>query len=135
MGKLVYTNCQVNLAGTDISRWVKSVSLNNDIEPVESTGFGQNTKSFLSGLRDSKISLALNHDFDPAAIDSLLWGIFDARVPENLTVKPTTATVGPGNPAFTTTVFLQSYAPLSAQIGDIAETSVEFVQAANILAL
>jgi len=133
--KIVYTDCKVTLAGSNLTDWVKSVTVQSQKDAVDATTHGQNTKAHMAGLGETQISLTLKQDFDAAALDAILWPIFDGRVPENLIVTPFSTLPSADNPAYAATVYLQNYPALTASVGEIAETSIDFVQASNVLGL
>ena len=125
MAKIVLTDCFVSVAGTDISDHVRSLAIEYSADAVEDTTMGAGTHTFLGGLKNWSISVDIANDFAGSAEDSLLFPLVGTA--PALVFRPTSAAVGSSNPQFTCTGLLTSYPPLSASVGDLAESSIEFV--------
>lgn len=105
MAREVLTNVQITLGGTDVSNYFKSVSLEEEVEQIDITCFGDTKRTYAAGF--SKWTGSLNGILDLATIEPLLNSIRTSSVPygATLTVLPKKGTaVGVANPSFTGTV-------------------------------
>ena len=71
MSKLVLTNANVTLGGTDISSYVASVTLTISVNEVETTAFGVAAVQRVGGLQDNSVTLDMHQDY--SAIEGLVY--------------------------------------------------------------
>ena len=72
-----------NSAGTstDISAYCEEVSLSRSIETAETTTFGNDSKTYITGLTDATVSLSGKFDaVNASAVDSVLTGILGSAM-------------------------------------------------------
>jgi hypothetical protein len=69
MAKLVLTNANITIGGTDVSANVASVQIETSVDEVETTAFGDTGKTRVGGLLDTTISLSMHNDY--SAIEGL----------------------------------------------------------------
>lgn len=120
MAKLVLTNANVSLSGTDISTSVASVTLNTSVNEVETTAFGSGGMTRTGGLRDDSITLDIHQDF--SSIESLVWPLIGSTA--TIIVKPNGTATSASNPAYSGTVLITEWSPISGAVGELATASV-----------
>jgi predicted secreted protein len=132
MATFALTDASVTVGGTDLSAWVRSVSLTLDKDAIDDTNMGDSTHINLAGLKNWSISITFSQDFASSAVDDTLWTIYNAAAgTAAIIVVPTSGAVSATNPSYTGTGLLTSYPPLDGSVGDHAEVSVEFVAAGD----
>ena len=85
MAKIVLTNANVSLAGTDISSYVKQVTLTTSAAEVETTAFGNTAKTRVAGLLDNKVQLDIQQDY--SAVEGLVYPLVGGTA-VTLVVRP-----------------------------------------------
>ena len=121
MSKLVMTNANVTLGGTDISAYVASVTLSISVNEVETTSFGVGAVQRVGGLQDNSVTLDLHQDY--SAIEGLVYPLIGSTT--SLVVKPNGTAVGTANPSYTTnSVLITEWTPVNGAVGELATISV-----------
>ena len=121
MSKLVMTNANVTLGGTDISAYVASVTLSISVNEVETTSFGVGAVQRVGGLQDNSVTLDMHQDY--SAIEGLVYPLIGSTT--SLVVKPNGTAVGTANPSYTTnSVLISEWTPVNGAVGELATISV-----------
>jgi len=121
VAKLVLTNANVVLGGTDVSSYVASVTLNISVNEVETTAFGAGAVTRVGGLQDNSVTLDMHQDF--SAIEGLVYPLIGSTT--SLVVKPNGTAVGTANPSYTTnSVLITEWTPVNGAVGELATASV-----------
>lgn len=120
MAKLVMTNANVVLGGTDVSSYVASVTLNISVNEVETTAFGSGATTRVGGLQDNSVTLDMHQDF--SAIEGLIYPLIGSTT--SLVVKPNGTAVGTANPSYTMTPLVTEWTPVNGAVGELATASI-----------
>ena len=121
MSKLVLTNSNVVLGGTDISDYVASVTLTTSVNEVETTSFGVGAVQRVGGLQDNSVTLDIHQDY--SAIEGLVYPLIGSTT--SLVVKPNGTAVGTANPSYTTdSVLITEWTPVNGAVGELSTISV-----------
>ncbi len=120
MAKLVLTNANVVLGGTDVSSYVASVTLNISVNEVETTAFGTGAVTRVGGLQDNSVTLDMHQDY--SAIEGLVYPLIGSTT--SLVVKPNGTAVGTANPSYTMTPLVTEWTPVNGAVGELATASI-----------
>jgi hypothetical protein len=120
MAKLVLTNSNVTLGGTDVSAYVASVTLSISVNEVETTSFGTGAVTRVGGLQDNSVTLDMHQDF--SAIEGLVFPLIGGTT--SLVIKPNGTAVGTANPSYTMTPLVTEWTPVNGAVGELATVSV-----------
>ena len=120
MAKLVLTNANVVLGGTDVSSYVASVTLNISVNEVETTAFGSGATTRVGGLQDNSVTLDMHQDY--SAIEGLVYPLIGSTT--SLVVKPNGTAVGTANPSYTMTPLVTEWTPVNGAVGELATASI-----------
>jgi hypothetical protein len=120
MAKLVLTNANVTLGGTDVSSYVASVTLNISVNEVETTAFGSGATTRVGGLQDNSVTLDMHQDY--SAIEGLVYPLIGSTT--SLVIKPNGTAVGTANPSFSMTPLVTEWSPVNGAVGELASVSV-----------
>jgi hypothetical protein len=123
MSSFVLTNAFVSVNSVTLSDHVKSVKINYKADTPTNTAMGATAQSRLPSLVDWDLELEFNQDFAGANVDATLFPLVGAAA-FPIEIRPTASAKGPTNPSFTGNALLESYAPVSGKVGDVASTSV-----------
>jgi hypothetical protein len=121
MAKSVLTAVYVSINATDLSSYCSKADLTIDCKDEDVTTFASGgwTES-LAGLRTAKLQFTFKQDVAASAIDSILWPLFATVVP--FEIRLTNAVVGASNPKYTGNVLINQWAPISGDVGKVAES-------------
>jgi len=120
----------VSVAGTDISSYVRTVTLNYSAEEVDNTTMGATTRINLGGLKNWSLDLEVANDFAASQIDSVVFPLVGTQVA--VIFRPTTAVVGTSNPQYSGTGMLSTYNPVGQSVGDLATAPITIVSAGTL---
>jgi predicted secreted protein len=124
MAKLVLTDVQTTIAGTDYSANINQVEISVSADEVDTTAFGSagGWRTSTNGLKSGTFTVSFHQDFAAAAIDSALWPLFGSAA--TVVVKPAGTAVSASNPSFSFVVNVNSLTPVSGAVGDLAVSNV-----------
>ena len=123
MAKLVLTNSNITIGGTDVSSSVASVQIETAVDEVETTAFGPgNGKTRVGGLLDTTISLDMHNDF--SAIEGLVYPLICSTT--TVVVKPNGTAVSTTNPSYTATVLVTGWSPINGAVGELNTVSISW---------
>ena len=122
-----------NSAGTptDISAYCEEVSLSRSIETAETTTFGNDAKTYITGLSDATISLSGKFDSAAGAVDATLSGILGSASTVSWAYRANSGSVSSTNPEYQGEGILTSY-EITGSVGDAVTFSAE-VQATGAI--
>jgi hypothetical protein len=120
MAKLVLTNANVTLGGTDVSSYVASVTLNISVNEVETTAFGSGATTRTGGLQDNSVTLDFHQDY--SQIEGLVYPLIGSTT--SLVIKPNGTAVGTANPSYTMTPLVTEWTPVNGAVGELATASI-----------
>lgn len=116
-----------NAAGTltDISAFCEEVSLSRDIETAETTTFGNDAKTYITGLTDATVSVSGKFDAGTAsAVDPVLSGILGSASTVSWVYRANSASTSSTNPEYQGEGIVTSY-EVSSAVGDAVTFSAE----------
>lgn len=125
MASFVLKNAYVELYGSTMTSYVRSITINYEADTPEDTAMGDDSRSYIGGgLKNWSADIEFNQDFAASGVDATLFssvgttGAFLAR--------STTSAIGSTNPEFSGTCILNSYPPIGGAVGDEATVSATF---------
>jgi hypothetical protein len=120
----IYVNKDITVTvnSIDLTTYVTNVEVVQAVDSVESTAMSAtsvNGHTFVGGIQNNTVTISFNQDFAASKVHATLTAL--VGVPTTVTVKPTSAASGAGNPLFTVTSALMSeYRPVMGAVGDLA---------------
>ncbi len=123
MAKLVLTNANISIGGTDVSANVASVQIETTVDEVETTAFGPgNGKTRVGGLLDTTISLSMHNDY--SVIEGLVYPLIGSTT--SVVVKPNGTAVSTSNPSYTATVLVTNWNAVNGAVGELNTVDVSW---------
>ncbi len=125
MAVLVLNDASITVNSVSLSDRSNSVSINYEIDAVETTAFGSSGHKFTGGLQNNSIDIEFMQDFAASNVEATIFPLVGTTT--TVVIKPTSAAVGATNPSYTLTgCFLASHTPVGTAIGELAMTSLSF---------
>lgn len=112
----------------DLSAYFESVDFPRTVDTLETTTFGDSSKDYIVGLKDSTISIS--GKFDPT-LDSHMNGIYGQAATVSFEYGPNGSTGG--YPKFTGECIVTDYS-ISGAVGDLVTVSIELQVTGNVTA-
>jgi hypothetical protein len=122
MAKLVLTNASVSIAGTDLSTSITNITLETKYDIIETTTFGNTSKTRVAGLADNSISLDFLQDFAASSVEATIYPLLGTV--QTIIVKPVSGTTTTTNPQYTVSALISDWTPLKGAVGQLATASV-----------
>lgn len=122
MAKFAATDYAITINGTAFSTNLNSVELALEADELETTAFGGEWRTRISGLKSGSLTLNFMQDFGAGSVDAVLWPLFGSNA--TVVIKPTSSATGTTNPAYTAVCLVSQYSPFASSVGDIATLSV-----------
>jgi hypothetical protein len=122
LAKFVATDYKVTINGGTVSSSLASVELPIEVDEQETTAFGSQWRTRISGLKSGSITLEFHQDFAAGALDSILYPLLGTNA--TVVVVPTSGTVTASNPSYTGTFLVTSYTPFASTVGDLATVGI-----------
>lgn len=108
--------------GADLTSYFNEASVSQDVETAETTAFGQDAKTYITGLKDGTISGSGMFDGDSQAIDVTLSSVIGAEADDVVTVSMDGPTVG--NATHSLLARETSY-EVTSPVGDVVSANLE----------
>lgn len=125
MAVLALTDASITINSVLLSSLANSVSINYEIDAVESTGFGSGGHVFIGGMQNNSVEISMMQDFATAKTEATVYGLVGTTT--TLIIKPTSSATGAANPAYTITgTFLAAHTPVAGAVGELATTTLSF---------
>jgi len=122
MAKLVLTNASVSIAGTDLSTSITNITLETKYDIIETTTFGNTSKTRVAGLADNSISLDFLQDFAASSVEATIYPLLGTT--QTIIVKPVSGSTTTTNPQYTVSALISDWTPLKGAVGQLATASV-----------
>lgn len=125
MAVLVLTDASITVNSVALSDHANSVTLNYEIDSVETTAFGSTGHKFAGGLQNNSLDIEFMQDFAAANVEATIYPLVGTTT--TVVIKPTSSAVSATNPSYTLTgTFLAAHTPVAASVGELAMTSLSF---------
>lgn len=125
MAVLVLTDASITVNSVALSDRANSVTLNYEIDSVESTAFGSTGHKFVAGLQNNSLDIEFMQDFAASNVEATIFPLVGTTT--TVVIKPTSSATASTNPAYTLTgCFLAAHTPVAGAVGEMAMTSLSF---------
>ena len=125
MAVLVLTDADITVNGVVLSDRANSVTLNYEIDSVETTAFGSVGHKFTGGLQNNSCDIEFMQDFAAAEVEATIFPLVGTTT--TVTVRGTSGATSATNPLYTLSgTFLAAHTPVAAAVGELAMTSLSF---------
>lgn len=125
MAQLVLTNASITVNSVDLSNRANSVTVNYEIDSVESTTFGSGGHTFIGGLQNITVDIEFMQDFAATETEATIFPLVGTQT--TVVIKPDSGAVSATNPSYTVSnTFLAAHTPVAAAVGEMAMTSLSF---------
>jgi hypothetical protein len=122
MARIVLTDVVVTINSVDLSDHIASVTLSTSADAVETTAFGQDSRTRVGGLKDNSVTLDFHQDFDASEVEATIYPLIGTATA--VTVKPTGSATSATNPSYGFDALVTEWTPLNGAVGELATASV-----------
>ena len=120
MAKLVLTDVNVSIGGTNYSANINQVEISLSADSVDTTAFGSagGWRTETAGLKSGTFTVSFHTDYAASGIDSSLYALFGTQA--TVVVLPNGTAVSASNPSYTFVSNVTNVTPVSGAVGDLA---------------
>lgn len=126
MPKFIGRNTRVKVGGTDLTGSIASVTLNQTVDEIETTAFGEASRSRIAGLQDASVTIDFHQDYGNGSVADTVGSVFggtaEIRILAGTVLAQSTASATA--PLYTVTVLCSQQDLVNSQVGDISTFSV-----------
>ncbi len=113
---------KLTVNGTDLSTWCTNVTVEDSAEEVDVTGFSENYREFVPGLKDSSITATFVQDYASGGPDATLSPLYYNNTAGTVKINPDTA----GTVVYTQVSKLYNWPPVTGGPGEVSSIDVVF---------
>ena len=125
MAVLALTNAYISVNSVVLSDHGNSVSVNYEIDQVETTTFGSSGHTFTGGLQNNSVEIAFNQDYATSNVEATIFPLVGQTT--TLIIKPNGSTTSATNPSYTITgAYLSAHTPVAGKVGELVTTTLTF---------
>jgi hypothetical protein len=124
MARIVLTDVGVVINNIDLSDHVATVTINQNVDAVETTAFGDGGRTRIGGLEDSSITLDFHQDFAAGEVDATIAPLVGGTASFQISPFGTAVAASGTAPRYSGTVLLTEWTPLNGSVGDLSTASV-----------
>lgn len=118
MAKSVISSRYVSINGTDLSASLAGASLEISVNEVEKTSLGSNGwREVAAGIKSGTVTLNFLNDYAAGSVEATVYPLVGTEA--TVVIRSSSATVSATNPAYTATVLVTGWMPVSGQVGDL----------------
>jgi len=122
MARIVLTNASVTFASTDVSSYVSSITLSTSLDVVDTTSFGNTSRTRVAGLADNQVTIEFFQDFGSGLLESIVYPTIGTSAA--MVIKPVAGTTTATNPSYSFNALVSEWQPLSGAVGELSTASV-----------
>lgn len=125
MAVLALTNAHITVNSVVLSSLGNSVTVNYEVDQIETTAFGDLGHKFTGGLQNNSVEMTLNQDFAAGLTEATIYPLVGTTT--TLIVRPNGGTTSATNPSYTiSNAYLAAHTPVSGAVGELAQTTLTF---------
>lgn len=126
MPKFIGRNTRVKVGGTDLTGSIASVTLNQTVDEIETTAFGEAARSRIAGLQDASVTIDFHQDYASGSVADTVGSVFGGTAEIKILAGTALAqsTASATAPLYTVTVLCSQHDLVNSQVGDISTFSV-----------
>ena len=125
MAVFVLRDASLTVNSVNLSTYVTSITLNYEVDQIETTGMGASGHVYTGGLQNNSLDVTLNQDFAASTVAPTLDALIGTTT--TVVVKPTSGATSATNPSYTiANAFLAAVQPVSGSVGDLSSMSITF---------
>jgi len=130
MARIVLTDVAVTINSVDLSDHIASVTLSTSADAVETTAFGQDSRTRVGGLKDNSVTFDFHQDFSATEVEATIYPLIGGLTA--VTVKPTAGAIAADNPSYQFDALVTEWTPLNGAVGELSTASVTWPVSGDI---
>lgn len=122
MAPIAFVNAFVWVGSTDLSNFVRAVTVNYGSEALDDTNMGDTTKQNMGGLKTWSLDITFTQDFVAGGPDATLWPLVGTT--SCWEVRPVNACSTAINRSYSGIGIISKYPPMGGAVGSHLEAQI-----------
>jgi hypothetical protein len=124
LAKYVVTGNKVTINGTNLSDSIARAELSINVNDVDTTDFGSNGYTeLIGGLKSGTVSIDFHQDYASASVEATIFPLLGS-IATAVIIAGNGSVASSTTPAYTATVLVNNWNPVSGAVGDLSTVSV-----------
>lgn len=124
MAKYVVTGNKVTINGTDLSASIARAELSINVADVDVTDFGSaGYTELIGGLKSGSVSIDFHQDYASGSVEASIFPLL-GTIATAVIIAGNGSAASTSTPAYTATVLVNNWNPVSGAVGDLSTVSV-----------
>jgi hypothetical protein len=124
LAKYVVTGNKVTINGVDLSSSIARAELAINVADVDTTDFGSNGYTeLIGGLKSGSVSIDFHQDYAAASVEATIFPLLGS-IATAVIIAGNGSAASSTTPAYTATVLVNNWNPVSGAVGDLSTVSV-----------
>ena len=125
MAKIVLTDASILINTVQLADHANSVTVNYEIDSVETTAFGSTGHIFTGGLQNISVDIELMQDFAASNVEATIYPLVGTTT--TLIIRADSGVVSVTNPTYTVSnAFLAAHTPVAGAVGELMMSTLTF---------
>lgn len=125
MAVLSLKDASISINAITLGDRANSVTVNYEIDSIETTAFGSVGHTFTGGLQNNSVEVAFMQDFAASNVEATIFPLVGTTT--TIAIKATSSASSVTNPLYTITgAYLGSHTPVAGAVGELAMTTLSF---------
>lgn len=121
------------VGAVDLTGQTSRLHFEASVEEKECTTFGSGgAKEVVGGLEEGNVTFTFKNDYAAGALDDIMAGLV-SRTPQTFAVRPNAANVSTSNPQYSGSILVNSWQPISGNVGDLPQVSRTYTKSGPIV--
>lgn len=117
----VLKNPSIVINSVDLTSYIDTVNIQEKYADVDTTTFGNNSKTRVPGLGDHAVTLNFLQNFGAAAVEATIGPLVNGTT--NVVIKATSSATSSTNPVYSMVCSVIDWSPINGKVGDRLDVS------------
>lgn len=127
----VLTDAYISINSNVVSDHGNKVEIPVKLTDLDATTFGQTWHVRRGGLKDGNLNIDFLNDFVVTVLDDIFWAMLGSVVA--FEIRPTSGARSTSNPAYTGSILVDQWTPITGKVGDLVTVSVGYPTSGTVL--
>ena len=124
MAAFNFNNASVVINSVDLSSHVTSLSLSQTADSLETTAMGDDSRTYIGGLKTGTCDITFNQDFAASQTEATIYPLIGTTT--TVVVKADAGATSATNPSYTFTALVTEWPSLDGEVGTVPQSSVSW---------
>ncbi len=124
MAAFNFNNASVVINSVDLSSHVTSISLSQSSDSLETTAMGDDSRTYIGGLKTGTCDITFNQDFAASQTEATIYPLLGTTT--TVVVKPDAGAVSVTNPSYSFSALVTEWPSIDGDVGTVPQSDVSW---------